>query len=836
VVQAEAISDAELDALVAKLGLERKVALLSGASVFHTRAEPSIGLRSMVVSDGPVGVRGERWDEYDVALTLPSPTAMAATWDEALVARLGGLLAAEARRKGVDVLLAPTVNLQRSPVAGRHFEYFAEDPLLTARIGAAYIRGVQAGGVGATAKHYVANDSEDERLTLDARIDERTLREVYLAPFEAAVAEGVLVVMSAYNRVNGASMSESPLLAEPLKGEWGFDGVVVSDWGAVRSTVASASVEQDLAMSGPNEHWGAPLVEAVRSGAVAEALIDEKLRRILRLAARVGALAGYEATVGSKATTPETLGQAPDLDAARPLLREAVAAAAVLVRNENSILPLDPTALRRVAVIGPNAATARLQGGGSAGVFPVSTVTPLDGIRRALTGIAEVDHAVGAYIDSRPTPLSLADARDPRTGEPGVLARYLAADGRELLAEHRLSGRILEPHAADGRDAIADAAMVEISATLAAEPGTELRLAVVGVGRIVLEVDGRTLLDEVILPDSIDPAALHLTPPFRHAQVTVPGSGELNLLALRALDPDTGLASALCADGPRGDDAAELAAAVELARSADVAIVIVGTTDETESEGFDRADLDLPGRQDELVAQVAAANPRTVVVVNSGGPVGLPWREDVPAVLLSWFPGQEAGDGLADVLFGAAEPGGRLPTTWAAEIDDLPVRSTTPIEGVLEYSEGLHLGYRAWLKGDTTPAYWFGHGLGYTEWEYAEVSAPEWLAGERAAADGGFEVRVQIRNVGARAGRELVQVYLAREDSALDRPVRWLAGYATASAEPGASAEVTVRVPETALRHWSVAEGRWETEPGEYTVLVGRSADDLPLRTVVQIG
>ena len=860
VAQSEPIGDAELDALVARLDLEQKVLLLSGSGVFRTQGEPAIGLRPMIVSDGPIGVRGERWNDYDVSLTLPSPTAMAATWDEELVGELGGVLAAEARRKGVDVLLAPTVNLQRSPLAGRHFEYFSEDPLLTARVGAAYIRGVQSGAVAATAKHYVANESEDERLTLDARIDERTLREVYLAPFEAAVAEGVLLVMSAYNAVNGVTLSESPLLAEPLKGEWGFDGVVVSDWGAVRSTVESARAEQDLTMPGPHDLWAAPLVEAVRAGTVAEAAIDAKLRRILRLAARVGALAGFGSAahisvdrsgagsadgpadgpdwaLGPAIGDPErgTPAQAPDLAAVRPLLRRAVSAGAVLLRNESvlpnerPLLPLDPASLRRVAVIGPNAATVRLQGGGSAGVFPASVVTPLDGIRRALAGVAEVVYAVGTHIDSRPTPLAEADSRNPQTGEPGVLVRYLDGAGTQLHAEHRLSGRILEPCAGYGRDAIADATTVEISALLKAPAGSQCRLAVAGVGRVVLQADGVAVIDEVIEPDSLDPATLHLTPPYRHATVTVPDSGELSLVASRALDPDTGLAVALCADRPRGEDADELAAAIELARAADVAIVVVGTTDETESEGFDRTSLALPGLQDDLVRAVAAANPRTVVVLNSGGPVELPWREQVPAVLLGWFPGQEAGDGLADVLFGAAEPGGRLPTTWAAAIDDLPVRSTTPVAGRLDYGEGLHIGYRAWLRGATAPAFWFGHGLGYTRWEYESASA----SGE-AGAGGGFGVEVRVRNTGERAGREVVQVYLARGDSVLDRPVRWLAGYTAVHAEPGASAVAVVRIPPTALRHWSVSGQRWETEPGVFTVLAGRSAADLPLRAVIR--
>uniref|UniRef100_UPI00066DE490 glycoside hydrolase family 3 protein n=1 Tax=Nonomuraea sp. SBT364 TaxID=1580530 RepID=UPI00066DE490 len=280
----------DLDRLVEKLDLVRKVRLLTGATVWRTHAEPDVGLAAVVTSDGPAGVRGEGWDERNTSLTLPSPTALAATWDEHLAGQLGGVLAAEARRKGVHVVLAPTLNLHRSPLGGRHFECYSEDPLLTGRIGAALIRGVQAGGVAATAKHYVANDSETERLTLDARIDERTLRELYLAPFEAAVEAGVWVVMSAYNGVNGATMSESPLLADPLKEEWGFDGVVVSDWGAVRTTGPSARAAQDLVMSGPSGPWGEALVAAVRAGDVPEAAVDDKVRRLLRLAARVGAL------------------------------------------------------------------------------------------------------------------------------------------------------------------------------------------------------------------------------------------------------------------------------------------------------------------------------------------------------------------------------------------------------------------------------------------------------------------------------------------------------------------------------------------------------------------
>ena len=831
-----AVSDlsTQFDERIAALTLEQKIRLLSGASVFRTAAEPAAGLRAMVASDGPIGVRGERWDERDTALALPSATAMAATWDEELVQRLGRLLAGEARRKGVHLLLAPTLNLHRSPAGGRHFECFSEDPLLTGRIGAAYIRGVQSGGVSATAKHYVANDSETERLTLDARLDERTLREVYLAPFEAAVAAGAWTVMSAYNSVNGTTMSESPLLAEPLKGEWGFDGMVISDWGAVRSTVDSALASQDLAMPGPNAHWGEPLLAAVRDGLVPESAIDEKLRRIFRLAQRVGALDTADRA------TPDSTRDCDPLSAseARALLRDAAARSSVLLRNEENLLPLDRADLRSVAVIGPNAATARIQGGGSASVFPAATVTPLDGIRAALADIAKIEYAAGVHVSVRPTPLTPQNSIDPLTGEPGVRVRYLNAEGAEVHSERRLSGRILEPSV----DAASlDAEFVEVSARFLPDVGGTWKVGVVGLGEVSLSADGRVLIDELVQPESDDPTYVHVSPSFRQAALDTRPGAPVELVARRRLSPTTGLAVALTADPPRRDSEDELAAAVALAKSADAAIVVVGTTDEIESEGFDRAELGLPGRQDELVAAVAAVNPRTVVLVNSGGPVLLPWLEDVPAVLLTWFPGQEAGDGIADVLFGAAEPTGRLPTTWGAAAADVPILDTAPVEGVLDYEEGLHIGYRAWLRSQRSdaqsadgvrnpPLFWFGHGLGYTTWRYEGVCVPRKVEHGQP-----FTVQVTVRNSGRRTGREVVQVYLSRAESALDRPVRWLAGYALVEAQPGEEVTVPVAIEPRALQHWSVSARCWGTEPGEFTVLAGNSAGSLPLAATIAV-
>lgn len=795
------MSDDDLDQLIARLDLPTKVRLLTGADFWSLPSEPAIGLRAIVTSDGPIGVRGARWDETDYALTLPCPTALAATWDEQLVRRAAGLLAGEARRKGVDVLLAPTLNLQRSPFAGRHFEYFAEDPLLVARIGAAYIQGVQAGGVAATAKHYVANDSETDRLTLDAHIDERSLREIYLQPFEAAVRAGVCAVMSAFNAVNGTPMSEHPLLRDPLKGEWGFDGPVVSDWGAVRSTVASGNAAQDWVMPGPDGPWSAALVEAVSDGRVAEATIDDKVRRLLRLAVRVGALNGAPTRGISNANPTQ-------------LLRQIVAVSSVLLRNEDDVLPLNPAQLRRIAVIGPRANRLLPQGGGASAVYPPRVVQILDSLRAALPDDVVIVHRPGATDGGPGTPV---------TGP--VIARYLDTDGAELVRETRQTGRILEPIVAlDDRDV----AVVEMRARVDLEYSGEWTVGVAGVGHLTLSVDGAIVVDDVTTLDTEDPATADAIPPLRSATLRADTTRVVELVARREVSRETGTALTLTLDASY-DAAAARADAVAAARGSDVAIVVVGTTEQLESEGVDRTTLALPGDQDDLVRVVAAANPRTVVVVNSGSPVLLPWRDEVAGILLAWLPGQEGGHGITDVLLGRAEPGGRLPTTWPASGKDEPLPVTTPVDGVLQYSEGLHVGYRGWLRAGVAPAYWFGHGLGYTKWQYEQIEAPRTVGGEH------LEVRVRIRNVGRRRGREVVQVYLARPSSTIDRPVRWLAGYHAVEAEPGELANITVHVPPSALRHWSAMDAAWRIESGPIDVLAGPHAGDLPLRTTTVV-
>ncbi|MFF8881829.1 glycoside hydrolase family 3 C-terminal domain-containing protein [Streptomyces flaveolus] len=806
-------SEADIDRLLGRLTPRTRALLLNGATTWRTRAEPGVALRELVMSDGPAGVRGQSWDERSTSVLLPSATALAATWDEELVRRLGGLLAAEARRKGVHVLLAPTLNLHRSPLGGRHFECFSEDPELTGRIGAAFIRGVQDQGVAATAKHYVGNDSETDRLTVDVRVGERALREVYLAPFEAAVAAGVGLVMAGYNAVNGTTMTAGGLLTDPLKSEWGFDGVVVSDWGAVRDTVATACAALDLAMPGPDGPWGEALARAVADGSVPEAAVDDKARRLLRLAARCGALGEERPPARAPVRTRR----------ARALARRAVAAGAVLLANRD-VLPLDADRLGTVAVIGAHAARTRTQGGGSAGVFPQDEVSVLDGVRAALRGRARVVHVPGPRPDGPPPVLDATVCTDPRSGRPGVLLRMLDATGAELYAERRGVGRLLEPRLVPGSHT------VEISARLRPRTAGRWTLGVAGFGRMSLSLDGRVLLDGDFPPATDDPAVVHVDPPARYAGADLAVGQDALLVARRELAPGTGRATVVSAAPPAPDVAASLAEAAHAARAADAAIVVVGTTENGESEGRDRTDLALGSTQDALVRAVSAANPRTVAVVNSGGPVEMPWRDAAGAVLLAWFPGQEGGGGLADVLFGRAEPGGRLPTTWPAALADAPVTRTRPSGGRLVYDEGLHIGYRGWLREHRTPAYWFGHGLGYTTWAYEELAVP---AVTRAGED--LTARVRVRNTGARAGREVVQVYLSRPAAVVEHPERWLAGYAAVHARPGETVTVPVRVPARALRHWSVAEHAWRTEEGRCRVLAGRSAGDLPLAAEMEV-
>jgi beta-glucosidase len=809
----------ELTDLLNRLSLERKVLLLTGRDFWTTWPLPEIGLRAMTLSDGPSGVRGPVWDERDPSLNLPSATALSSAWDPALARRYGNAAAVEARRKGVDVVLGPTINLHRSPLGGRHFEQFSEDPVLTADLATAYVFGVQENGVAACPKHYIANDYETDRFTASSEVSDQALRELYLLAFEQPVVEGhAWSLMSAYNSINGVTASEHPLLAEPLKAEWGFDGVVVSDWTGVR-TLDSAAAAQDLAMPGPEGPWGDALVAAVRDGRIPEEVIDNKVRRILLLAERVGALDSF-----APAAAP-----APVEDGVA-FVREAAAEGTVLLAN-NGILPLHPDQLSRVAVIGHNARQARTQGGGSATVIPEKVVSPLEAIREALPD-ADVSYTIGAVVQEGIADLPLAEITNPLTGEPGALVRFLDGDGTELFREDRRATSLFY----FGGDApVATAAQIEMSTTWTPDTSGEVLVGFASVGRGRIYVDDQLLREATAEATGMDLGAAIAAPPAITSPVLVSAGEPVRLqvnfdLNSRAVMPGLegifGINVGVAADTSRPDQL--IAEAVDAAAAADVAVVVVGTNSQIESEGFDRANLALPGRQDDLVRAIVATGTPTVVVINAGAPVLLPWRDEVAALLVPYFAGQEMGSALADVLLGVSEPGGRLPTTWPGAEADIPVLDVTPVDGKVAYSEGIHIGYRAWLKTHTTPAFPFGHGLGYTTWQLDHLTVSPTLT-----ASGSAQLAIQVTNTGTRAGKQVVQVYLSAPNSSLDRPVRWLAGYAPVRAAAGETVPVAITVPARAFATWN--DDAWRYETGRYQVQVGTSVTDLPLEDTVRL-
>jgi beta-glucosidase len=800
--------DTAVEAALARLDLDAKTRLLAGQDAWTLPALPEIGLGSLVMSDGPIGVRGVRWSADDPSVALPSPTALAAGWDPDLARRAGVLLAQEARRKGVHVLLAPTVNLHRSPLGGRHFEACSEDPYLTGRIGAAYVAGVQSGGVGTTVKHFVANDAETDRFTVNNLISARALRELYLAPFEAIVENAhPWGIMTAYNAVNGTTMTEHRYLVnEVLRGEWGFDGVNVSDWTAARDTAAALHGGLDIAMPGPDTVYGPALAEAVRAGRVRESAVDDAVRNVLRLAARVGLLDSAEPAV----TDPPA-----DVDG-EALAREIARRSFVLLRNERDALPLRPG--RTVALIGAAARDARVLGGGSATVFPARTVSPLDGLTAALPE-GTLTYAVGADPD---TELAVADQ--------GFELRVVCRDANgEIIGTATAPNGRIQWMGDDLPDGVTGETLhtVELTGTLTPrETGTHT-FGVKGMGRFTLTVGGTTYYDDIQRPAKDDPFEAIFAAPVPRARVALTAGQPVPVSLTHVVDLPDGLplkvvAFTLAHREPQRDPDELIAEAVRTARAADTAVVVVATTEHVESEGFDRTDLRLPGRQDDLVRAVAAANPHTVVVVNAGSPVELPWREEVAAVLLTWFPGQEGGAALADVLTGAHEPGGRLPTTWGA-LADAPVTRVTPENGELPYSEGVFIGYRAWEKAGASPAYPFGHGLGYTTWAYESVEVD------------GSTVTVRVRNTGERPGREVVQLYLAPAEPDAERPARWLAGFAAVEAAPGETAEARIDLPRRAFEIWDETTNSWSFVKGSYEIQAGRSIADRRITVTVNV-
>ena len=731
---------ARFDATVKELTLEEKVSLLAGSDWWHTPGVERLGILPIKVSDGPCGARGRESTGGPRSANFPCGTALASTWDVDLVHEVGQALGQETKTKGAHVLLAPTVNIHRSPLAGRNFECYSEDPFLSARMAVAYITGVQSQGVGTSVKHFVANDSEFERHTISSEVDERTLREISLVPFEAAITEAQSwSIMSAYNKINGTYAADHhELLTTILKDEWGFDGFVVSDWFGSQSTVDAANAGLDLEMPGPPRWWGQPLLDAVQAGDVAEAVIDDKVRRLLLLRERAKVTVGPTDLAEGSENRPEH----------QALARRAATEAFVLLKNDGDALPLDLVGVKTVALIGPNAGVARIQGGGSARVRPHYAISPLAGLRAAVadrTGVT-ILHEPGCSID-RSIPML-----DTRLAPEGLTL--------ELFANPDFEGEPIASTPVDQANftwwgaappEIPDGPFsARLTATIAPTESGAFTFSLTSAG------PSRLLLDEV---EIIDNRMTVVPGEAFFGRASGPVNNDVELVAGQPRELVVEFSTGPRRRGIHGLQVGVrpqvptdlIDRAVRAAANADVAVVVVGSNDEWETEGRDRADMELPGDQAELIARVAAANPHTVVVINAGSPVTMDWASDVSAILQIWYPGQELGNALADVLSGVSEPGGRLPTTFPVRLEDTPAFTNYPGErGRVVYGEGVFVGYRWYDARDIEPLFPFGHGLSYTTFEYGEVRLS---ATELDADDPIVTVAVDVTNTGAPGAR-----------------------------------------------------------------------------------
>ena len=812
-----------IDSLLADLEIDEKASMIAGADMWHSTGVERLGIPALKVTDGPNGARGSS-KEGPTSACFPCGTALGATWNVDLVHRVGAALGEETRSKGAHILLAPTVNIHRSPLAGRNFECYSEDPHLTTRMAVAYITGVGSQGVGTSVKHFVCNDSEFERMSISSEVGERALREIYLPPFEAAVREaGTWSVMSAYNRINGTYASENPtLLDEILKKEWGFDGFVVSDWYGTKSTAPAANAGLDLEMPGPGIHMRDKLLEALKSGAVSEEVLDDKVRRLLRISFRAGAFDHSE--------EPEE--QAIDKPEHRALARQAASEAIVMLRNEGA-LPLAADKLKTLAVIGPNADPAVIQGGGSANVGPHYAVTLLEAIRERSGDALEIKQEAGCNID-RTVPALDSRWVTMQDGEPGFDLQYFngvagldTADAPALTKRARLAEFAWFGAFADEVD-IHDFSARVVANFTPPETGRYV-FALTSAGKSRLRIEGNEVVDN--WDDQQRGDAFY-------GAGSSEVRGEIDLEAGRSVQVEVDYSrqdSPLLAGLKIGCELAQqddlMERAVTAAATADAAVVVVGLTPEWESEGADRASLRLPMRQDELIAKVAAANPNTIVVVNAGSPVQMDWAEEVPAILQLWYPGQECGNALCDILFGDSNPSGRLPTTFPRRIEDNPAYTNYPGEnGKVLYGEGIFVGYRYYDRKKIEPRFPFGHGLSYTHFDYANLrlDANEY----RADPAGNLKVKVSVdvTNSGTRSGKEVVQLYLRDVASTPTRPEKELAAFAKVELAAGETQTVELELDRRALSFYDPDEKSWVAEAGEFEVLVGASSRDLRQR------
>jgi beta-glucosidase len=787
--------------LLDRMTLEEKIDMLGGTG-FETKAIDRLGIPPLNMTDGPLGVR---WDN---STALPSGILMGATWNPELISKLGTVLATEVKAKGRHVILAPCVNIARIPMGGRNFESFGEDPFLTSRITVGYIKGVQKENVVATVKHFAANNQEHQRDHVNTIVDERALNEIYFPSFKAAVEEAnVLAVMSAYNKVNGHYCSENDyLLIDKLKTEWKFKGLVMSDWGAVHSTIPTFNSGLDLEMPTGQYLNKETLLDKIKSGELSEAKLNDKVRRILRVMFTIGLFDDYQYDK-SKVNTNEHKQTA--LDVAKDGI--------VLLKNDNSILPLDLNKIKSIAVIGPNSNVAVTGGGGSSMVVPFSSVSPLEALQNKIGDRIKINFAQGSMLDGDSNPIDSKFLFTDKNGkENGLKGEYftnqnLKGEPAKVLIDEQIN------FSWDWHGPLEDFPQDNFSIRWSGY------IKVDQSGRYTLDVasdDGIRLYfdDELVIDDWND-----------HALMT--NSYTVNLEANKfykiKLEYYENGGGAIVKFGWRKPNDELIVDAINAAKNSDIAIVFAGTNYTYESEGYDRKDLMLPNEQDELINQIAAANKNTIVVLTTGSPVTMDkWLDKVDGLIEAWFAGEQAGNAIAEILLGETNPSGKLPMTFPKRWEDCSAFNTYKKEnGTTRYEDGIYVGYRHFEKNKIEPLFPFGYGLSYTNFDYQGLK----LSSKNMDTNSKLLTSFKLKNTGKRKGAEVVQLYIKDLQSSIDRPEKELKRFAKISLNPGEERIVEFEIDKQALSFFDPAQKEWVAEPGEFEILIGSSSNDIKL-------
>ena len=804
-------SAARIEAILQKLSLEQMATLVAGhPKEGQTLDDIASGVPPFRMADGPVGVHW--WCKQSTA--YPALITLAGSWDIELARRMGEALGRDCRARGIHILLAPGVNLYRSPLAGRNFEYLGEDPELTARMAAAYVRGVQSQGVAATVKHFAANEQEFDRHVVSSEIDERTLREVYLRPFEEAVRAGAACIMTAYNPINGRHAAENDwLIRTVLKGDWQFDGLVMSDWVSTYSTVGSANAGLDLEMPTAVHFTPEKILAAIRTGLITPECLTDKVRRRLQIAAAFGWLdhPQQDETIPQNDPTSATVA----LDVAR--------AGAVLLKNARAALPLTPGKVKRIVVLGYHATAPKsICGGGSAYTTPFEVTTLCDGLRTLAGTTVEIAHFPAVRYPSIHD-LAGESRFETEDGQPGLRGEYfpnLDFAGPPALTR-------VDEHLQFFWPANTPEWGVLPQGTYSVRWTGAIRSARSGRHRFTCaktDMVFRATLDGQPLFDNW--TNCNLAP----QTVTLELKAGRHYALRIETKPIRGFNIFWFGWQHTDEERVNYDAAMAAARGADAVIVTTGFMQEWESEGFDRT-FALEDTQEQLIRDAAAANPRTAVVLWAGGAVDVArWIDRVPALIFAGYPGQNGGQALAEILLGKINPAGRLPFSWEQTAVD---RSSYPHYATggkkSHYAEGVFVGYRGHDQSGVPPQFAFGHGLSYTtfRWENFRASKPKIAHGES------LTVTLDVTNTGPREGAEVVQIYVADRQASVPRPLKELKGFASVHLATGETQAVTVQLPARAFQFWDSNRRDWITEPGEFEICAGRSATEIVARTTV---